>query len=570
MNLAFTLHRSRSSPSQELSGKVETSSNGGSVPVGRFLPVVIAISLILFVQRASTTSFCCDDFFSLQAALQPTIGETIAMVENDVHPPLYFLLLRFWITLTGTDEFLVKMMSAFFAIASLPLVWYLGQILFAPRVGMLSAWLFAISPIILHFGTFARYYTLGMWLGLASLVVLLSAVQKPYHALWKYLLFGFLWSLTMYASHLAGIVVLVLGPFFLLHSTRGYVLKQKAFYFMSGIMVGGVIYLPQIKVTLAQIRHFGGGGGPQGVASSGLQGWLARLGYTVYAYISGEAITNPAWAVIGLVLVMLILVPVILALIYYSTRPVYILGMGVVVAHLAVLSIFDFTGILFTATPSRALLLFPLTLVFVVGACDSLLREGRKSSTRRLRLLLPLLLVGVSSYFMVADYQLLVQGDAFQSTEKLPFRDLAIMLNKLPGNGNLVVLDSNNSDSGWYLQARYIWNRPEEYERVLSQLREDNILQCLYLVRLNRDLTSDLRSSRFLAEVSSLYIQESSYAFVPEGDLPRMLDSLLLHRERPRYVMSLHVFKNPAYSGNCSRVLSGLDKLVTNANTDHP
>ncbi|MCB0076468.1 MAG: glycosyltransferase family 39 protein [Anaerolineales bacterium] len=101
-----------------------------------------------------------DEGFSIWLAQQAP-AEIIARTANDIHPPLYYLLLHGWMTLTGSSEWTVRFFSAFFGTLSVPLIGRLGhRLLRSPRAATFAALLTALSPLWLWYAREARMYTL--------------------------------------------------------------------------------------------------------------------------------------------------------------------------------------------------------------------------------------------------------------------------------------------------------------------------------------------------------------------------------------------------------------------------
>jgi 4-amino-4-deoxy-L-arabinose transferase-like glycosyltransferase len=78
----------------------------------------------------------------------------------DIHPPLYYYLLHFWVRLFGTSEFAVRSLSAVIGTLLVGLTFLLGRRLFDSWVGLVAAFLSAISPFQVYYSQEARMYIL--------------------------------------------------------------------------------------------------------------------------------------------------------------------------------------------------------------------------------------------------------------------------------------------------------------------------------------------------------------------------------------------------------------------------
>jgi uncharacterized membrane protein len=204
-----------------------------------------------------------DEAFSWRL-IQFPFSEMIARAAQDVHPPLYYILLNAWATVFG---------SSIVALRSFSIACFLGVLigayLFASyafqskRAGWLSVFLLGLSGWALSYAGEARMYTLGMALTLFSSWALLVAVRKHSY-LWfvLYALFGLALVLTHYYGFftIAAHACFVLG--WLVSETRGRVgeiLQEKVWW--ASITALGIIFLgflpwaPAFLHQLSQVRQ---------------------------------------------------------------------------------------------------------------------------------------------------------------------------------------------------------------------------------------------------------------------------------------------------------------------------
>jgi hypothetical protein len=91
-----------------------------------------------------------------------------AVLHSDTSPPLYYLLLNAWTRVAGTGDRALKLLSAAFAIACLPLIWLIGRDVGGRRTAVVAGVLFALSPRALYYAAEGRMYALtwlvGLWL----------------------------------------------------------------------------------------------------------------------------------------------------------------------------------------------------------------------------------------------------------------------------------------------------------------------------------------------------------------------------------------------------------------------
>ena len=91
-------------------------------------------------------------------------------------PPLYPALMWCWAQVFGVSPLALRLPSALFSAAAVPMVFLAGRRLFDGRVAILAAVLMAVSPFQVEFAQLNRYYALMVLLGVTSVWTLLRAL----------------------------------------------------------------------------------------------------------------------------------------------------------------------------------------------------------------------------------------------------------------------------------------------------------------------------------------------------------------------------------------------------------
>ena len=151
--------------------------------------LIIALLLAAFalrVYRLETQSLWSDEGLSLYRA-RLTLGENLSNVivvppdvpTQDTNPPLYFVGLSVLRAAAGESEYALRFLSVLAGVALVALLYVTGKRLFSERAGVLAAVLGAFSPFIIWYSQEARMYTLLAALSLASVYLLLRAIDFP-------------------------------------------------------------------------------------------------------------------------------------------------------------------------------------------------------------------------------------------------------------------------------------------------------------------------------------------------------------------------------------------------------
>jgi len=145
------------------------------------LGVLLAGAALVRFYAISAESFWFDETYSVWVA-RHSVGWHIELSTQRIFPPLYYLLLHFWLPL-GSSEFVVRSLSVMIGLGSIGAIYGLARGLFDRRVGLLSALLLAISPLHIWYSQEARMYILVAALGLYSAYFMLLAMRggKSWH-----------------------------------------------------------------------------------------------------------------------------------------------------------------------------------------------------------------------------------------------------------------------------------------------------------------------------------------------------------------------------------------------------
>jgi uncharacterized membrane protein len=72
------------------------------------------------------------------------------LAQQDVHPPLYFALLHFWMVGTGSSEAAVRALSALWGVLGVAALIALGTRLGGRAVGLVAGALASASPLLVY------------------------------------------------------------------------------------------------------------------------------------------------------------------------------------------------------------------------------------------------------------------------------------------------------------------------------------------------------------------------------------------------------------------------------------
>jgi mannosyltransferase len=155
----------------------------------------LALFAALALGNMTRWSIWFDEAFSAYL-MRFNIAEITYYTAVDVHPPLYYWLLKIWTSLFGLSEIGVRSMSLFFAIVALIGVFVLVRRLFqSPSLALIATTAAAFSPMLVRFAHEARMYTLVLAIVVWGTYVLIRALESNNKKWW--ILYGVLLALGM-------------------------------------------------------------------------------------------------------------------------------------------------------------------------------------------------------------------------------------------------------------------------------------------------------------------------------------------------------------------------------------
>ncbi len=127
----------------------------------------VLVSIAIRLHGLSASNLWLDEANSWQVA-SGSWSNLVGELRGSPVGPLYFVLLKLWISALGDSAFALRAFSVLASIALIPLVYVVGAKLLSPLAALIAAALTALSPLELYFAQEARMYML------TSLVALLT------------------------------------------------------------------------------------------------------------------------------------------------------------------------------------------------------------------------------------------------------------------------------------------------------------------------------------------------------------------------------------------------------------
>jgi mannosyltransferase len=221
--------------------------------MGGILLVVVAVSLYLRT-RFIGGEFWMDEAITTGIASHP-LSEIPGVLRHDGSPPLFYVLLHFWMVAFGPSESATHALPLLFALLTIPVGMWAAWSLFGRRAGVMAAVLFAFSTFLTQYAQETRMYSLMGLLGLLATAAFIHAFLFRRR---KYLIMFAACEALMLYTHAWGIfygagTVVALVPIYLVSDDRRGIIRDAILAYAGAV----VLFLPWLPNFIYQSTHTG-------------------------------------------------------------------------------------------------------------------------------------------------------------------------------------------------------------------------------------------------------------------------------------------------------------------------
>ncbi|KKT73884.1 MAG: hypothetical protein UW69_C0055G0002 [Microgenomates group bacterium GW2011_GWA2_44_7] len=207
---------------------------------------LILIFVFLSIGLFTRQSLWLDEATSAKAAGLGIYDLLTRYAPNDFHPPLYYLLLHFWIMIGGTDENWVRLLSVISVFFTTLFVYAIGRHFYGEKWGVVGAIIFGTGPLIFYYATEARMYALAMmWVALS----VLGYIRFLSSGSWRWWV---IWLLAMVFSIYTDYLPLLVQPIFFLMLFRIKTNRLKVMI-LTGFIVEILLFALWLPILIHQL-----------------------------------------------------------------------------------------------------------------------------------------------------------------------------------------------------------------------------------------------------------------------------------------------------------------------------
>lgn len=214
-------------------------------------------------------SFWLDEATSVLVARDFSFSDIITRFSpGDFHPPIYYFLLKIWISVFGATEIGARSLSVILGSATIPLVFLIGRKLLSEETGLVAALFFATAPLHIYYSQEARMYVLATFLA-TLLIWFFLRMKEDSGRFYNWVGFIITGSLLIY-THYQTLSLFIVLITYLLASQRKFFLDNFRKWFLSFALIA-VLFLFWTPILAKQLHT-------AVLAKMNAQGWWIVLG----------------------------------------------------------------------------------------------------------------------------------------------------------------------------------------------------------------------------------------------------------------------------------------------------
>ena len=247
----------------------------------RLIVVILLVGAALRWLNIGRNGFWYDEALSALIA-QLSATQILANAAASDHPPGYYLLLHFWLSLESS-EVAIRSLSALFSLGAIILVFGLGQWLFDRSTALVAAIAMATLPFQVYFAQEVRMYSGAVFFAAAIIWLFLYGLIS--HSRW-YIWLGYAFAATvgLYFHYFTAFLVIGLHVWFILNFRQ---FRNRIWPLLTANGVIALLFLAQLGQALNRTTAY-----LTGVAWQSSPSVLSPL-TTVYYLLFGHR--TPIW-----------------------------------------------------------------------------------------------------------------------------------------------------------------------------------------------------------------------------------------------------------------------------------
>lgn len=276
-----------------------------------YLSAIFLFCLSIRIALLDQKNLWFDEVFSWNITLT-SFYEIVVRTTNDIHPPLYYFILKIWIFLFGDSIFTMRLLSAICTSLAVFFIFGISKRFLKASLTYIPVILYCISPLNLYYSQEARMSGMNLLFNIAAVYYFIRILEeeKPLKELFKkpyFILFILFQSAALY-THYFSFFILAAEIISLIYHFKGAIRLYKPFLTAFSFVLA--IYLVWIPPLMIHLKRGQGWRQKQNFAevSNEVLNFIKDLSLGLYYhYTNLNFIKIITYFLLGLALILLIL-----------------------------------------------------------------------------------------------------------------------------------------------------------------------------------------------------------------------------------------------------------------------
>jgi mannosyltransferase len=235
---------------------VEASKLEGPLRTAVLVAVGVVVAAGLVLRFWARSALWLDEALTVDIARHP-LSQLHALLRQDGAPPLYYVLLHFWMKLFGSSNLGVRSLSGVISVLTIPVAWLIGRD-YGRSTAVALVVLLASAPFAIYYGTEARMYSLVMLITALGLLAILRAMRRAT----AFNLVGLALAIAavLYTQYWGLYLVAILALWLLWQGRKGQpetFRRTNARWCFGALVVGCLAFAPWLPTFVFQSKHTG-------------------------------------------------------------------------------------------------------------------------------------------------------------------------------------------------------------------------------------------------------------------------------------------------------------------------
>lgn len=218
-----------------------------------FLLILAGILFGFQFLHLTTMALWHDEAFS-GLLIQYGLPEMMHRIALDVHPPLYYLVLKIWAMVFTSSLFALRLFSFTFGALTIFATYALAKKITEKKsIALLSSALLALSSFQIQYNLEARMYTLGTFFIVCSSIFLLQGLRRNEKKYW--FLYALFTSAALYTHYYTFFIACAQGLFLLYSIFKNATIIRSVFFSFALVFISYIPWLPTFLKQLKQVEQ---------------------------------------------------------------------------------------------------------------------------------------------------------------------------------------------------------------------------------------------------------------------------------------------------------------------------